>query len=88
MNTTQRASSPVIGPRARVPHEVGRLDPIRQFSETRRVDEFCHSADRRIITRPRSRASIAACLGVALFTSAVVTHLIFFRRAKRHLGFG
>jgi len=31
--------------------------------------------------------SIGAIFGFGVFASAVVTHLIFFRRAKRHLGF-
>lgn len=33
------------------------------------------------------RVSFGAAVGFALFASALATHLVLFRRAKRHLGF-
>jgi len=66
--------------------EVGHLDPIHLFSETRPGDELSQAGGPRGSTGLRSRFSIGAILGLGLFASAVVTHLLFFRRAKRHLG--
>ena len=37
--------------------------------------------------RPGNRLPVAAGLSLALLFSAVAFHLLFFRRAKRNLGF-
>lgn len=66
--------------------EVGHLDPIHLFSETRPGDALRQADAPRGSTGLRSRFSVAAILGLGFFASAVVTHLLFFRRAKRHLG--
>lgn len=72
---------------SRMTLEVGDLDPIQGFNETRPGDELSRAGDPRITTGLRPRLSAAAIVGLGFFASAVFTHLIFFRRAKRHLGF-
>jgi len=63
------------------PLEVGQLDSIPPFRDAGFGDGLRHD------WRPRiARFPARALLGVGLFASAAITPLIFFRRAKRHLG--
>jgi hypothetical protein len=69
-----------------VGYEAGDPSLISPFIECPATESH-RSGDRRVTIGLRSRLSVVAILGFGLFASAVVTHLVFLRRAKRHLGF-
>lgn len=63
------------------PLEIGQLDSIPPFRDAGFGDGPRH------VGNPRTaRLPARAFLGAVFFATAAITHLIFFRRAKRDLG--
>lgn len=63
------------------PHEIGQLDSIPPFRDAGFGDVFRRDRNPRT-----ARLPARAFLGAVFFATAAITHLIFFRRAKRDLG--